>query len=58
MQLVPKRDHVVKRRRATFASAAAAAEFGGKYFGWREWREFIDDTPEQIVELRFVAWSR
>ena len=48
----------VKRRRSRFAEGIAAEEFGGRYFGWRQWREFEDLDVEQIVARRFAAWAR
>ncbi len=49
----------VKRLRAKFAFAAAAEEFGGRYFGWREWAEFEDQDVDQIEARRYEAlWSR
>ena len=59
MEPVATTDRNVKRRRATFACAAAAEEFGGRYFGWREWAEFEDLNVEQIETLRCDAlWRR
>lgn len=40
------------RKCARFTRAAAAAEFGSKYWGWREWSGFRDYTPAQLERLR------
>ena len=41
-----------EKRRAEFARLAAAEEFGGWYWGWREWDDFVDFAPRQVERLR------
>ena len=45
---------------AQVAREAGMEKFGsGRHFGWSRWREFVDDTPEQIEARRCEArWSR
>ena len=51
--------NVKRKRRAKFAEGIAADAFGGRYFGWREWREFDDLKPDDIDQRRYEAfWSR
>ena len=58
MSLVSTADPNVKRRRSSFARAAAADAFGGRYFGWREWGEFEDEHADDIEERGYSAiWS-
>ena len=42
-------------RRSSFAHDIAAAEFGGRFHGWRNWSEFVDLDPETLAEKRFRA---
>ena len=50
---------IVVKRRSSFAEGIAAEEFGGRYFGWRQWREFEDLDVEQLEARRYEAiWSR
>ena len=43
------------KRRSSFASAVTASEFGGRYYGWREWANYQDIDPETLAEKRFRA---
>ncbi len=42
-------------RLADFAEQAAAEEFGGRYFGWRQWDTFRDISPAKAIRKR-MAW--
>ena len=39
------------RKQSNFARGIAASEFGGRYFGWREWGEF-DSAIETVNEAQ------
>ena len=42
-------------RRSAFARDIAAAEFGGRYWGWREWADHVDVEPGTLAKKRFRA---
>ena len=46
MKALGLKDRDVKR--AKFARGMAAEAFGGRYFGWREWADFVDLDVETI----------
>ena len=55
----PEPDQNVSRARhpPSFAQDLAASEFGGRYFGWREWADFTDISPKTLTEKRErVMW--
>ena len=59
MDSLSLKDFDVKRRRSSFAEDIAAEEFGGRYFGWRQWHEFKDLDVDQIEARCYDArWSR
>ena len=59
MDSLSLKDFDVKRRRSSFAEDIAAEEFGGRYFGWRQWHEFKDLDIVEIEARRYEArWSR
>ena len=49
------RNSSTPKRRSSFARDIAAAEFGGRYHGWRDWGEFEDLDPETLAEKRIRA---
>ena len=46
---------VIAPRHNDFARDLAASEFGGKYWGWREWAGHVDSNPDEITEKRLRA---
>ncbi len=46
------------RRQSNFACGIAASEFGGRYFGWREWGDFTDIHPKALAAKRRRALWR
>ncbi len=46
------------KRRSSFASDMAASQFGGRYFGWREWGDFSDINPKTLDAKRKLALWR
>ena len=57
MDRVSKTGPNVKRRRSSSAEDIAAEEFGGRYFGWRDWGGFTDIHPKPLAEnRRRVLW--
>ena len=60
-KLVNKRDLISKdadRALSKFARDMAAEEFGGRFWGWRRWRDFRDVSPAEISSQRHVAERR
>ena len=41
-----------RRRSISFARGIAAAEFGQRYYSWREWDGFVDLTPDETRHRR------
>ena len=51
----PEPEKTPRLTRVNFAEGIAAAEFGGRYYGWREWADHVDVEPETLVEKRQLA---
>ncbi len=56
MSLVSTTDLNVKCCRSSFAEDIAAEEFGGRYFGWRQFHEVKDLDVVEIEARRIRAW--
>ncbi len=53
-----RRDIDRPRRQSNFARGIAASEFGGRYFGWREWGDFTDINPKTLAARRKrILWQ-
>ena len=48
-------DQALEHKRARFARGMAAAEFGDRYYGWRDGEDHNDLDPEALAERRFRA---
>ncbi len=54
---IPSKSSASPKRRSSFASDMAASEFGGRYFGWREWGDFTDISSKALAAKRKqVMW--
>ena len=48
-------NNTIEDHHERFVEGIAAAEFGGRYWGWREWADHVDVEPDTIAEQRKAA---